>query len=80
MEETAIITLRIKDGPEEDFEIQRNARYERWMPVVEQYLRSENIDIGEGFVICHKGIPLQENDTFNKLGIWDGSVLEVTRN
>ena len=76
MEEKAVITIIIGDTFEEDFEIPRNIRYEKWRPIIEQYLK-RTASVGDGSLdLYYKGNNIAENDTLKKLGVWDGCILE----
>ncbi len=76
MDETAIITIRIQGLFEGDFEIPRNVRCEKWLPVIEQYLKSEGVESGEILSLRYEGITIGESVTLKSLGIWDGSIIE----
>ena len=77
MEEKAVVTIRSNGKQEDDFEIPRNIRSEKWMPIVEQYMRSENGATGDLFLLYYNGNIIKDNDTLQSLGIWDGSILDA---
>lgn len=77
MDEMAIVTIKISDQFEEDFEIPRNAKCEKWLPMIEQYIRSTTGSVKDILLLYHEGSPIHDTDSLKSLGIWDGGVLDA---
>ena len=77
MDDAVIVTIRSQNGREEDFELPRDKKCGKWLPILEQYMRSEYGMAEDMFLLHLNGSLIKDSDTLKSLDVWDGGILNA---